>query len=102
MNHEAYFFGSKHSKRVFERRPYEWCGSVTDPVTLERFEPEPQSPMFTYEGRPYYFSSEESLTAFLSDPEMYWKPKNRMRATPMADAAQAVGSPPMATHDASD
>ncbi len=78
VNHEAYFLSSPATKMRFERRPWKYCGLVTDPVTLDRFRPTKKSPSCIYNGRPYYFATDETKVTFLDDPETYRAARNRM------------------------
>ncbi len=78
VNHEVYFFADGVSRHRFQRHPLRWCGAVTDPVSLERFAPDPGSPRLEWAGRPYYFASEETRTTFVTDPDMYAKPRKSM------------------------
>lgn len=79
VNHEAYFFSEPRTQKKFKRDAYKYCGTITDPVTLERFEPNKKSPAAKWNGRQYYFQSTMTRGAFLAEPEAYWQPKNRMR-----------------------
>ncbi|HMB69789.1 MAG TPA: hypothetical protein VKU85_10775, partial [bacterium] len=69
VNHEAYYFSTRAAKRRFGRHPAYWCDTVTDPVTLERFRPRGDEPVAYHRGRPYFFLTEESRSAFVADPE---------------------------------
>ncbi|GJM44303.1 MAG: hypothetical protein DHS20C21_11450 [Gemmatimonadota bacterium] len=90
VNHEAYFFSSKSAKKRFERRPTYWCGTITDPVSLERFRPSGDEPVTYYHGRPFYFASVESRDTFLADPESYRRARNRMTAAADPEDAEAA------------
>ena len=79
VNHEAFFFSEPRTQKKFQKDPHKYCGTITDPVTLERFEPNKKSPAAKWNGRQYYFTSTMTRGAFLSEPERYWQPKNRMR-----------------------
>lgn len=78
VNHEAYFFSSVATKLRFEKMPWKWCGTVTDPVTLERFEPDRKSTNSVYNGRRYYFITDSTRVTFQSDPGTYRAARNRM------------------------
>jgi YHS domain-containing protein len=71
VNWEVFFFSDAKAKRSFEKKPYEYCGSVTDPVSQARFTPRRRSPRTEFNGRLYYFESKANRTAFLCDPGKY-------------------------------
>ena len=71
VNWETYFFADLDTKRRFDDDPLRWCGIVTDPVSRQRFAPGTRSPKTTYDGRLYFFYSEEDLATFTAAPDMY-------------------------------
>jgi YHS domain-containing protein len=71
VNHEVFFFADSETKARFEREPWRWCGSVTDPVSLRRFHPAPGAFHWAYGGRQYYFESDASLAAFQAAPDSF-------------------------------
>jgi YHS domain-containing protein len=98
VNHELYFFADARSKRKFDEKPWKYCGRLTDPVSRERFEPRRKSPRAEYKGRPYYFTSDSTRTAFLVDPEpraipIPMVPMARPDSTARADSAAGPRSP---------
>ena len=73
VNHEFFYFSSSKAKDTFQKNPVAYVGKLTDPVTHERFEPDADSPKLVFEGRRYFFSSNESREKFLEKPENYWE-----------------------------
>jgi YHS domain-containing protein len=78
VNHEIYFVADAVERAAFLEDPVRYCGVITDPVTGERFHPLPTSPRLDYEGRPYYFLSENHRTRFQADPVPYADPTGKM------------------------
>jgi YHS domain-containing protein len=79
VNHEVYFFSSVEAKRQFEAEPFAYTGRVTDPVSLERFQPGPSSPSREAAGRFFYFQSDATIAVFDKDPARYSTPKPAMK-----------------------
>ncbi len=71
VNHELYFFADPEAKRKFDERPWKYCGTVTDPVSRERFAPDKKSLREDWMGRPYFFRTDSTRVAFLADPTPY-------------------------------
>ena len=69
VNHEIYFVSTPSALRSFRRNPLKYCGDVTDPVSLERFRPDKNSPRMDWGDRPYFFASDSTLAAFRESPE---------------------------------
>ena len=79
IGHESFFFSSQTARDEFRRRPLRYIDRLTDPVTDVRFIPTDHSPRFEHEGRSYYFSGENSLNTFQSDPNRYADARREMR-----------------------
>jgi YHS domain-containing protein len=79
VNHEAYYFADDSAMRAFIAEPYRYTGKVTDPVSLARFVPGAESPVRSYSGRLFYFTSEETAKTFDSDLLKYGIPMPGMR-----------------------
>ncbi|HEY6867625.1 MAG TPA: hypothetical protein VI792_10220 [Candidatus Eisenbacteria bacterium] len=71
VNGEVYRFASGHTLKRFVRSPERWCGVVRDPVTGCRFQPTARSAEVYWLGGPYFFESDSSKSAFVSDPVRY-------------------------------
>lgn len=78
LNHEVYFVSDDEALRTFVSAPYRYCGKVTDPVSLVRFQPTSASPVRSFGGRLFYFASSETLAKFDGDPRLYGTPKPTM------------------------
>ena len=78
VNHEVYFFSSDAAHDQFNAEPYRYTGLVTDPVSLERFQPTVSSQNRTAAGRLFYFASDSTLAQFDQDPDVYSTPKPTM------------------------
>jgi YHS domain-containing protein len=74
VNWEAYFVSSEEALTRFERAPWRYVGSVTDPVAGARFQPTESSPNSRYGGRLFYFTSADALAEFEQDPAKYATP----------------------------
>ncbi|HKQ62530.1 MAG TPA: hypothetical protein VJS92_14660 [Candidatus Polarisedimenticolaceae bacterium] len=88
VNHETYFFSDDAALAEFDRDRLRYCGMLSDPVTQERFHPDERSPYTLFDGRPYYFASAETESAFAADPRSYAEPR---RAMPPMPAVQPAG-----------
>jgi len=83
VGHEVYFFSTLEAKQRFDSTPFEFTGTVTDPVSLARFQPGPDSPSRTAAGRLFYFGSDQTVAMFDMDPDRYSTPKPGMREMSM-------------------
>ena len=79
VNFETYFFADTDNRRRFAENPLPHLGWITDPVSLERFQPAPESPRSKLGGRAYYFASEATRRAFDADPVRFAHPRGMMR-----------------------
>ena len=78
VNHEIYFFYDLKSRATFLRDPLRYCGQLTDPVSLVRFQPARTSPRLDYAGRRWYFSGESTLSSFNAMPDSFVVRKRSM------------------------
>ena len=79
VNFELFYFSDEKTKSRFDEDPLRYCGSITDPVTQERFVPGESSPRIERDGRTYVFLSDESLKQFEALPDSFSVPHFRMR-----------------------
>lgn len=68
VNFEIYYFASAAEKNIFQKNILKYCGTVTDPITMQRFRPTASSPKTVYGGRTYYFSADSTRARFLANP----------------------------------
>lgn len=80
VNHEVYYVSDNDALRAFVAEPYRYTGKVTDPVSLERFQPSATSPIRSFGGRLFYFLSNETATKFDTDARMYGTPRPTMHS----------------------
>lgn len=80
VNHEIYYFATNRELQKFTKKPLQYCGVVTDPVSMQRFEPNSLSPSRVHEGIPFYFLSEENRDQFLASPDSFVVPQLRMKS----------------------
>lgn len=78
VNFETFFFASAENKATFDENVSEYCGRLTDPVTLDQFQPGPAAPHTSYQGREYYFVSDSTYQLFTQMSEMYALPNYQM------------------------
>jgi YHS domain-containing protein len=74
INHENFLFSSADAKAAFLADPLRYIERLTDPVTRQRFQPDPQSPRLVYDDREWYFASAATRAAFSAEPERYAEP----------------------------
>lgn len=98
VNHEIYFFSDSEAKRKFDERPWKWCGTVTDPVSRERFAPDRKSLREDWMGRAYFFRADTTRAAFLADPAPYAMAR-AMSSPARTDSTAAPDSGPAAPAD---
>jgi YHS domain-containing protein len=79
VNYEAYYFCDDAAMKKFAEAPYKYTGKVTDPVTMDRFTPNADSPSRSYMGRLLYFTSNETASTFDGNPMKYGMPMPGMR-----------------------
>jgi len=102
LNFEVFYFSDDSSKAQFDANPLRFCGILTDPVTHARFVPGSASPRIDWEGRPYYFLSDETLAQFKAMPDSFAKPNYTMRAMPAMPAMPSSPEPETAPAPALD
>lgn len=73
VNQEFYFFSGAEARDKFLHDPVKYVGTVTDPVSQVRFEPDEESPKLVFEGRRFFFSADSTREQFLKSPESYWE-----------------------------
>ena len=79
VNWEAYYVSDDAALAAFQAAPYEYTGLITDPVTQERFEPQAMSPRREHGGRLFFFSSDEAVAQFDTEPDKFAIPMIAMR-----------------------
>jgi YHS domain-containing protein len=79
VNHEVYYFSTGAARDQFDAEPFAYTGKVTDPVSLERFQPGPSFPSRTTAGRFFYFQSDATVAVFDKEPARYSTPKPAMK-----------------------
>ncbi|NNE08111.1 MAG: hypothetical protein HKN20_06070 [Gemmatimonadetes bacterium] len=80
VNHEIFYFATEREREKFATKPLEYVGVVTDPVTMQRFEPNSLSPRRDHDGIPFYFLSEGNRDLFTATPDSFVVPKLRMKS----------------------
>lgn len=75
LNWEIFMFSSAKARAAFDREPLRYCGLLTDPVSQRRFQPTPQSPVFAFHDRRYYFESDSTRAVFAAAPDSLAKRK---------------------------
>jgi hypothetical protein len=75
---ESYFFADRAAMEEFSADPLRYCGVLTDPVTLKRFRPRPESPTSIYHDRTYVFLSDSTRQIFDMMSDMYAHPNFKM------------------------
>ncbi len=71
LNWDVFTFADAATMRRFRSDPLRWCGWLSDPITQRRFRPTWRSPTASYDGRTWWFSSEQSKQAFLAHPDSF-------------------------------
>ena len=74
VNWETYYLSSDENLAKFRADPLKYVGTVTDPVTRERFRPDRSHPRVEHEGRIIYFTKVENVARFQAGPEAYVPP----------------------------
>jgi len=78
VNWENFYFSCIDDKAMFDADPAASCGVLTDPVTRERFQPDPSSPRFLHDGTTYFFTSDSTHTVFAGMPDSLAAPTHTM------------------------
>lgn len=84
INFEVFYFSDEPAKARFDAHPLEYCGILTDPVVQARFVPGQTSPRIDWEGRTFYFVSDETRAQFEAMPDSFSVPRYTMRDMPTA------------------
>jgi YHS domain-containing protein len=74
VNWETYYLSSDENLATFRADPLKYVGTVTDPVTRERFRPDSSHRRLDHEGRVIYFRNPENVARFQAGPEAYIPP----------------------------
>lgn len=74
VNWETYYLSSDENLAKFRADPLKYVGTVTDPVTRERFQPERKHTRLEHEGRLIWFAKPENAARFREGPEAYVPP----------------------------
>lgn len=68
---EIFYFSSRADMERFKKDPLRYCGLLTDPISMVRFQPTSTSPHTTYSQRLYYFAADTCRAAFLKNPSLH-------------------------------
>lgn len=71
VGHDVFYFSGARERELFRRDPLRYCRQLTDPITLKRFRPSRRSPHLQWRGRPYYFATDDTRTAFAAAPDSF-------------------------------
>jgi len=74
VNWETYYLSSDAALAKFRADPLKYVGTVTDPVTRERFRPDRNHPKLVRDGRIIWFTKVENVERFRAGPEAYMPP----------------------------
>lgn len=74
VNWETCYLSSDAALAEFRRNPLKYVGTVTDPVTRERFRPNGRSTRIEHDGRIIWFAKAENAVRFRASPEAYMPP----------------------------
>ncbi|MEM7310440.1 MAG: hypothetical protein AAF682_27430 [Planctomycetota bacterium] len=77
VNYEIYLFSDLEKRERFLEDPAAWCGLVTDPVSMRRFQPRASSPAVEHDGVLWVFPTWSAERRFRADPEAYRLPRRR-------------------------
>ena len=78
VGYETYFFCDSAALTTFRQNVTAYCGTLTDPVTRQRFLPDRNTPSSILHDRLYLFASDSSKQAFDMMPETYAWPTHQM------------------------
>jgi YHS domain-containing protein len=78
LNYEWFFCSSEDAVAAFNKDPIRYCGTLTDPVSRQRFVPGDDSPRVDHEGVSYYFWTDSTRITFQMMPDMYAQPNLKM------------------------
>jgi YHS domain-containing protein len=85
---ETFFFSDSAAMQEFASDISRYCGTLTDPVSLERFRPSADSPRSTLRERIYLFASDSTKQIFDMMPDNYAWPQHHM--IPLDSAKQGM------------
>ena len=74
VNWETYYLAGEVELAKFRADPLRYVGTVTDPVTRERFRPTVGHARIEHEGRLIWFAKPENVATFRSSPEAFIPP----------------------------
>lgn len=74
VNWETYYLSSDKALAKFRAYPLKYVGTVTDPVTRERFRPTKKHTRIEHEGRVIWFAQPQNEARFRMGPEAYIPP----------------------------
>jgi hypothetical protein len=79
VDEEIYYVGSDSAVVAFDAYPERYTGFLTDPVSLERFQPGPASPRRNRPERLLIFESQETARVYDTSPDTLRIPRPMMR-----------------------
>lgn len=71
VNYEFYYFADEEGKKRFAADPLRWCGTVTDPISRNRFRPTQESARTEHAGVSFFFESRETQSQFAAHPDSF-------------------------------
>lgn len=71
VNYEFYYFADAEAKQRFDADPLRWCGTVTDPISRQRFRPTRDSGRTEHAGVTFFFESPQTQTQFAAAPDSF-------------------------------
>lgn len=71
VNYEFYYFADAAGKERFDTEPLRWCGTVTDPISRQRFRPTQDSASVEHAGVSFFFESKDTQTQFVAQPDSF-------------------------------
>lgn len=78
VNYEVYYFADQELKATFLKDPTEFTGELTNPVTMQRFQPSSNALRAEYAGRLFLFPDTASAQTFEAEPDRFALPVYRM------------------------
>lgn len=78
VNFDLFFFADDDELQRFRDDPLRHCGTLSDPVTFERFRPTRRSPRLSHAGKTFVFANSVTYATFAAMPDSFVVPRLRM------------------------
>ena len=78
IGNDWFYFATRETKNAFQRDPFRYIATLSDPVSHERFHPAKSSPKARRAGVEFRFASKATQAAFQASPDSFYHARGQM------------------------